>query len=624
MSGNKNPKAILGISAWYHDSAAALLVDGVVVAAAQEERFTRRKFDADFPRNAVHYVLQESGLTMKDIEAVVFYEKPLMKFDRLLETFHAFAPKGLQFFVKAMPVWIKEKLFMKRMLRKELRHFGDVIPALLFPEHHHSHAASAFYPSPFRKAAILTIDGAGEWATTTIGIGKENRITLLKELRYPHSVGLLYSAFTYYLGFRVNSGEYKLMGLAPYGDPQAEETHRFAELIRTKLADIREDGSLFLNMDYFAYATHLLMVYPRRWEALFGIPPRKPESEIGQVHMNLALAIQMVTEEIILKLVATAKEITGCDNLVMAGGVALNSVANGKLLQTGLFNEIWIQPAAGDAGGALGAAYIGWHTWLEKERAEIPQPDAMHGAFLGPAYDDREILKLARRYGAPCRQFTDFAELAAESAAAIANGNVLGWFQGRMEYGPRALGNRSILADPRNPEMQKTLNLKIKYREGFRPFAPAVQEEDTHLHFNMQEPSPYMLHVVPVLPHLLVNQNKPEAPGDVYARLYADRSVLPAITHVDHSARIQTVSSHTNERFWMVLSEFKKLTGFGVLINTSFNVRGEPIVCTPEDALRCFMNTEMDILVMGNVWFDKREMAGIVMHDLPSQSFGSD
>ncbi|HRZ49359.1 MAG TPA: carbamoyltransferase N-terminal domain-containing protein, partial [Bacteroidales bacterium] len=426
MTAAGNPKAILGISAFYHDSAAALLVDGALVAAAQEERFTRKKFDASFPRNAVNYVLQEGGLTLKEIDAVVFYEKPLLKFDRLLETFHAFAPRGWQFFVKAMPVWIREKLFMKRMLRKELRHIGKDVPPLLFPEHHHSHAASAFFPSPFRKAAILTIDGVGEWATTTIGIGDGNHITLLKELRYPHSVGLLYSAFTWYLGFRVNSGEYKLMGLAPYGDPEARETLRFAELIRTKLVDIKGDGSLFLNMDYFAYATRLLMVYPRKWEALFGIPPRKPESEISQAHMNLALAIQMVTEEIILKLAATARVITGCENLVMAGGVALNSVANGKLLQSGLFDDIWIQPAAGDAGGALGAAYVGWHTWLGEERASIPKPDAMQGAFLGPAFDDREILKLARRYGAPCRQFADFAELAEASAAAIADSKVLG------------------------------------------------------------------------------------------------------------------------------------------------------------------------------------------------------
>jgi carbamoyltransferase len=620
----KKQKAFLGISAWYHDSAAALIVDGKVVAAAQEERFTRVKFDPAFPRHAVEYVLKEGGLSLQDIDAVVFYEKPLLKFDRLLETFHAFAPYGLPFFLAAIPVWVKEKLFMKRMLRRELGFFDKNVPRFLFPEHHHSHAASAFYPSPFHKAAILTIDGVGEWATTTIGVGEGSRIRVFRELGYPHSLGLLYSAFTYFLGFRVNSGEYKLMGLAPYGDPDSPQTKLFAQIIREMLVDIRNDGSILLNMKYFAFATRLKMVEAARWETLFGVSLRKPESEIRQEHMNLALAIQWVTEEIILKLAATAKTITGCENLVMAGGVALNSVANGKLLQSGLFKDIWIQPAAGDAGGALGAAYIGWHTWLGEERTHIPQPDAMQGAFMGPAYTDGEIMNLARRYGAPFRQYDDFGEMAKATAATIAGGKVVGWFQGRMEYGPRALGNRSILADPRNPEMQKTLNLKIKYREGFRPFAPAVLEEDTHLHFDMQEPSPYMLHVVPVQPHLLINQTKPETSGDVYARLYADRSVLPAITHVDHSARIQTVSRHTNERFWMLLSEFKKLTGFGVLINTSFNVRGEPIVCSPEDAFRCFLHTEMDILIMGNVWFDKREMTDVVMHDIPSQSFGSD
>lgn len=609
------PIAFLGISAYYHDSAAALVIDGELVAAAQEERFTRIKHDPSFPSHAVAYVLKEGGLSLNDLSAVVFYEKPLLKFDRLLESFHAFAPSGLRMFLTAIPVWIREKLFMKRQLRKELSAFGNKMPPLLFPEHHHSHAASAFYPSPFASAAILTIDGVGEWATTTLGYGEGNRITLLKELQYPHSLGLLYSAFTYYLGFRVNSGEYKLMGLAPYGDTDSPQTARFVQCIKTQLADIRDDGSLLLNMKYFSFATGLYMVHHKRWMTLFGFPVRKPESEITQEHMNLALAIQIVTEEIILKLAATVRTITGSKHLVMAGGVALNSVANGKLMHSGLFEEIWIQPAAGDAGGALGAALLGWHTWHGAKRDTLHRPDAMQGAFLGPAFTDEEAVAMARRLGAPYIRYSNFDELAKNAADSISRGKVVGWFQDRMEFGPRALGNRSILGDPRNPEMQKTLNLKIKFREGFRPFAPSVLEEDMQSLFHLLHPSPYMLHVVPVRDHLLTPARATTEAQELYNRLYQLRSELPAITHVDNSARLQSVNKTIHKKFWHLIRAFKEITGYGVVINTSFNVRGEPIVCTPEDAFRCFMRTQMDILVIGNLWFDKKEMDGIELPD---------
>lgn len=600
-------RAILGISAYYHDSAAAILVDGEIVAAAQEERFTRKKYDESFPIHACRYVLDESGINYRDLQAVAFYDKPFLKFERLLETYHAFAPGGFQSFLSAMPVWIKEKLFMRKMLGDHLAELGDAKIPVCFPEHHLSHAASAFYPSPFPEAAIITVDGVGEWATTTIGRGRGNQIEILKELQFPHSVGLLYSAFTYYTGFTVNSGEYKLMGLAPYGNSSSPQTGDFVRKIRSELVDIREDGSILLNMDYFEYATGLKMAREEKWEKLFGAPRRKPESEISQVYMNMALAIQQVTEEIVLRLACTARKLTGCKYLVMAGGVALNCVANGKLLRAGTFEDIWIQPAAGDAGGAVGAAYAVWHIRDGNERHTNGGRDATRGSYLGPEFSDSEIRRSLQRYNAQSHYYEDFRMLAADVAEKLAEGNVVGWFQGRMEFGPRALGDRSILGDPRSPEMQKKLNLKIKYREGFRPFAPSVLEEDVREYFDLDRESPYMLLVAPVREDRQIPLPEGYADRPLYERLYFRRSDLPAITHIDYSARIQSVSRDTNPRYWDLINEFKKLTGYGLIVNTSFNVRGEPIVCTPDDAYRCFMRTEMDYLVVGNYILNKKQ-----------------
>jgi carbamoyltransferase len=598
--------AILGISAFYHDSAAAILVDGQIVAAAQEERFSRIKHDSGFPAHAINYVLNEAAIPFANLSAIVFYEKPFLKFERLLETYHAFAPKGVQSFVKAIPVWMKDKLFMKRMLQKKLAQFGPVPCRISFSEHHLSHAASAFYPSPFAKAAILTVDGVGEWATTVIGTGDENKITIHKELHFPHSLGLLYSAFTCYLGFQVNSGEYKLMGLAPYGIKNSSQTRIYREKIISELVDLKEDGSILLNMRYFSFATGLKMTDDTKWERLFNLPPRQTESKITQDHANLALAIQDVTGEIILRMAKHAKEITGCSYLVMAGGVALNCVANGLLLQSGLFDDIWIQPASGDAGGALGAALAGWHIGLGKARS-IELPDKMNGSLLGPEFAARDIQKAFRKYGAKSIHFNDMEKLVDEAALHLADGKIVGWFQGRMEYGPRALGNRSILADARNPEMQRKLNLGIKYREGFRPFAPAVMEENAQEYFDLDKPSPYMLFVTPVNPGRCVSQPSAGSSDPILSRLYQQRSAIPAVTHVDYSARIQTVSQLTNARFYQLLKSFTNHTGCPVLVNTSFNVRGEPIVCTPEDAYRCFMSTEMDVLVIGNFLLKKAD-----------------
>ncbi|RMG21418.1 MAG: hypothetical protein D6730_18305 [Bacteroidetes bacterium] len=605
-------EAILGISAYYHDSAAAILVDGDILAAAHEERFTRKKHDPSFPLHAARYVLEEAGISYDELTAVAFYDKPYLKFERLLETYHAFAPKGLRSFLSAMPVWIKEKLFMKRMLNEELEKLGkgkNKVP-VLFPEHHLSHAASAFYPSPFEEAAILTLDGVGEWATATIGYGKGKDITLLRELSFPHSIGLLYSAFTYYTGFKVNSGEYKLMGLAPYGNPCSERTKTFKKKIYEELIDVKEDGSMLLNMKYFNFATGLRMTNDKRWTELFGLPPRPAESLLTQAYMDMAQAIQQVTEEIVIKLGRTARELTGSKNLVMAGGVALNCVANGKLMNKNIFDEIWIQPAAGDAGGALGAAQAAWHIWKGKER-RVNGKDSMKGAYLGPAFSKNEIQRVIRKYSARYSYYKSFDELAEDVASLIAAGNVIGWYQGRMEYGPRALGNRSILGDARSPEMQKKMNLKIKYREGFRPFAPSVLEEDIQEYFELDKPSPYMLLVFPVKE----SRRNPEPPNyqqlELYDRLYHLRSDVPSITHIDYSARIQSVSKETNPRYWKLIHEFKQQTGYGLVVNTSFNVRGEPIVCTPDDAYRCFMRTEMDFLVMGNYVFDKREQQAL-------------
>jgi carbamoyltransferase len=604
-------KAILGISAFYHDSAAALLVDGKIVAAAQEERFTRKKHDSSFPINACRYVLQEAGLNYKDLSAAAFYEKPFLKFERLLETYHAFAPSGFVSFVSAMLAWIKEKLFMRRMLRGQLAQLGEGEVPTYFPEHHLSHAASAFYPSPFTEAAILTVDGVGEWATTTIGRGRGKDIEILKELHFPHSIGLLYSGFTFYTGFAVNSGEYKLMGLAPYGNPDSQRTADYKKKIETELVDIRTDGSVILNMSYFDFATGLKMANEAKWEKLFGIPRRKPESEISQAYMDMALAIQQVTEESVLRLAKAARELTGCKNLVMAGGVALNCVANGKILRAGIFDDLWIQPAAGDAGGALGATYAVWHILFGNERAATSQKDATQGSYLGPEFSDKETERVLQKYGAKARHYDDYCCLASDVARKLGEGNAVGWFQGRMEFGPRALGNRSILGDARNPEMQKKLNLKIKYREGFRPFAPSVLEEDIADYFDLQSNSPYMLIVAPVRE----DRQNPLPPGyherPLYDRLYFLRSDLPAITHIDYSARIQSVSRETNPRYWELINQFKQQTGYGVIVNTSFNVRGEPIVCTPDDAYRCFMRTEMDYLVIGNYLLDKKEQPSL-------------
>ena len=604
-------KAVLGISAYYHDSAAAILVDGQIVAAAQEERFTRKKHDSSFPINACRYVLEESGIDYNDLTGVAFYDKPFLKFERLLETYHAFAPSGFLSFLSAMPVWIKEKLFMRSMLGKHLAELGTAKIPMYYPEHHLSHAASAFYPSPFEEAAIITIDGVGEWATTTIGRGRGKDIEILSELQFPHSVGLLYSAFTYYTGFTVNSGEYKLMGLAPYGNPDSPRTAEFKNKILTDLIDVRKDGSILLNMDYFEYATGLKMANEAKWEQLFGVPRRKPESELTQIYMDLALAIQQVTEEIVIKIACAARQLTGCKNLVMAGGVALNCVANGKLLRAGIFDDIWIQPAAGDAGGAVGAAYAVWHIQQRQERQVTRHADAMQGSYLGPEFSDKQIARALEKHDAKARHYDDFEQLATDVAAKLAEGNVVGWFQGRMEFGPRALGGRSILGDARNPEMQKKLNLKIKYREGFRPFAPSVLEEEIAEYFELDRPSPYMLIVAPVRQDKQIPLPKNYNEKSLYERLYFLRSDLPSITHIDYSARIQSVSKETNPRYWELIHEFKELTGYGVIVNTSFNVRGEPIVCTPEDAYRCFMRTEMDFLVLGNYVLDKKDQPAV-------------
>ena len=601
---------ILGISAYYHDSAACLLIDGRLVAAAQEERFTRIKHDASFPANAIRYLLDEHGLKVSDMTAIAFYDKPILKFERLLETYHGLIPKGLPGFLSSIPVWIKEKLFMKNLLWKELATIeGSRLkerPALTFPEHHLSHAASAFYPSPFQEALILTIDGVGEWATTTICHGRKNEIKILKELRFPHSLGLLYSSFTYFCGFKVNSGEYKLMGLAPYGIRNSERVERYKKLIQDHLIDLRDDGSLLLNMKYFKFATGLKMIDERIWESLFSIPKRSEEDELSQPYMDLALAVQELTERIVFKLALHGRDITGgCRNLAMAGGVALNCVANGKLLRSGEFDRIWIQPAAGDAGGALGAAYAAYYVGLGEQRDSSAETgkDHMHGAYLGPEYDRQDVVKLSRKYGSRFKEYADFDMLCGDVARLLIRRRTVGWFQGRMEFGPRALGNRSILADPRDPEMQKRLNLNIKKREGFRPFAPSVLYEDKNDYFDLENDSPYMMFVTTVKEPL--RRTLPDNYDDlaIYDRLYTQRSTIPAVTHVDFSARVQTVHRETNPRFWTLIKHFKEISGFGLLVNTSFNVRGEPIVCSPEDAYRCFMQTELDYLVINDFLF---------------------
>lgn len=612
MSKREKHTAILGISAYYHDSAAALVIDGVSVAAAHEERFTRIKQDATFPKHAVEYVLSSQGYTIDDLTAVVFYDKPILKFERLLDTYHNFAPKGIISFVQSMPLWLKQKLFTRKDLENELISLGGVgvaqIP-LLFSEHHVSHMASAFYPSPFKEAAILTVDGVGEWATTTIGYGSGKDMKILCEMHFPHSLGLLYSAGTYFCGFRVNSGEYKLMGLAPYGEHGGERTEQFKKKIKEELISLKDDGSLFLNMRYFAFATELTMIHADRWEKLFGMPCRTPESDLLQSYMDFALALQEVTEEIMLRLARTAQELTGSRNLVLAGGVALNCVANAKIIQENIFDHVWIQPAAGDAGGALGAALGAYHLWGEKERISHIGPDGMSGSYLGPEYSELDIDIVVKKFDAVATRYTSIEMLVSEVAHLLSKGSVIGWMQGRMEWGPRSLGNRSILADPRLPDMQKKLNLKIKYREGFRPFAPVVREEDSSEYFEITRPDPYMLTTAPVKKERRLPKSPPTA--SVLERLYQARSDIPSVTHLDYSARVQTVSKETNQPLWKLLTAFKEVAGCGVLVNTSFNVRGEPIICTPEDAYQCFMNTEMDYLVIGTTLFKKENQPEI-------------
>ncbi len=605
-------RKILGISAFYHDSAAALIVGDKIVAAAQEERFTRIKHTPDFPSNAIRYCLDEAGLYIDELDAVVFYDKPLLKFERLLQTYYSFAPRGLISFLKAIPVWLDEKLFLKKLIYdglKEVENYNKKELNLLFSEHHLSHAASAFFPSAHEKAAILTIDGVGEWCTASIGLGEKNKISILKEMEFPHSVGLLYSAFTYFLGFTVNSGEYKLMGLAPYGNPKAGETKKFKEIIRTHLVDIKEDGSVWIDQSYFKYATGLRMVNDTKWEKLFGFGRRMPESEIEQKHCNLAIAIQEITEEIVIRMAKEAKRITKAEYLCMAGGVALNCVANGKLIKEKIFKQVYIQPAAGDAGAALGAALAVHYMYFGNERTLGYHYDTMSGSYLGPDFSEKEVMSMNKRTKSTYTSYEDFTELTSFVASKLAKGDIVGWFQGRMEFGPRALGNRSILGDARLPEMQRKLNLSIKYREGFRPFAPSVIAEKYHDYFEMDEESPYMLVVNPV------KRERREALPDNFhelplrEKLYQTRSDIQAVTHLDFSARIQTVHKETNPRYWQLIRSFYEKTGFGLLVNTSFNVRGEPIVCSPYDAYRCFMSTEMDYLVINNFVYEKKKQA---------------
>jgi len=595
---------ILGVSAYYHDSAAALLVDGNIFAAAQEERFSRKKHDARFPSNAIKYCLAEANLQLSGIDHIVFYDKPLVKFERLLETYLSYAPRGISSFISAMPIWLKEKLFLKSILKKEFSALGEMktnqLPQLLFNEHHLSHAASAFYPSPFEKAAVLCLDGVGEWATSSVWLGEQNKITPQWEINFPHSLGLLYSAFTYYTGFKVNSGEYKLMGLAPYGEP------KYVDVIMDNLLELKDDGTFRLNMSYFNFAVGLTMTN-KKFDALFGAPARKAESNFGQREMDIARSIQVVTEEIVLKLSRTIHKELDVDYLCLAGGVALNCVSNGRLLREGPFKDIWIQPAAGDAGGALGAALSVWHDYLDQPR-QVNEKDSMRGSYLGPQYSTDEIKDYLDSIGANYLQLKD-KELLPRLAEILDQGNVIGWFAGRMEFGPRALGGRSIIGDPRNTKMQSVMNLKIKYRESFRPFAPAVKEDKVSEYFEIDRASPYMLLVAPVKENLRIAMTEEEQNLFGIEKLNIPRSKLPAVTHVDYSARIQTVHEQTNPYFYRLLDAFEKRTGCPVLVNTSFNVRGEPIVSSPEDAYRCFMRTEMDYLVMENILLAKTDQA---------------
>jgi carbamoyltransferase len=600
-------EAIIGISAFYHDSAAALVVDGEIIAAAQEERFSRKKHDASYPERAIDYVLSEAGLTLDKVGHVAFYDKPFLKFERLLETYVAFAPKGLKQFGMAMPVWLREKLFLKSQLANNLKKLDNEFDdeRLLFGEHHYSHAASAFYPSPFEEAVVLTLDGVGEWATTTVSIGKGNKLEIVKEIHFPHSLGLLYSAFTYYTGFRVNSGEYKVMGLAPYGDP------KYKGLILDNLLDLKEDGTFRLDQSYFNYATGLTMTN-KKFSDLFGEPVRKPESDqLTQFHMDVAASVQAVTEEVVLKMTRSLAKEYCIPNLCLAGGVSLNCVANGKILRDKSFKEIWAQPAAGDAGGALGAALSVWYQNMEKPRKVNPA-ESMKGSYLGPSYSHQDIEKELVSCNAKFESVAE-EEMLEQTSQALAEGKAVGWFQGRMEFGPRALGGRSILGDPRSETMQKTLNLRVKYRESFRPFAPSVLREDVSEWFEMDNDSPYMMFVGSVQQEKRCPMSGEEKRLFGIDRLNVKRSEIPAVTHVDYSARIQTVHLETNPMYYALISRFKEKTGCGVLVNTSFNVRGEPIVCTPEDAFKCFMGTEIEMLVIGNCVLRKEQQDKLIM-----------
>lgn len=604
---------ILGIGAYYHDSAACLVRDGEIIAAAQEERFTRRKHDASFPGNAVRYCLEQASILPDQVDYLAFYEKPFLKFERILETYLHYAPKGLASFSMSMPMWLKEKLYLKNLLTNELnRAFGLKKKSerivwsekALFPEHHFSHAASAFFPSPFQDAAILTVDGVGEWATVTCGMGSGNSIDLTYELQFPHSLGLLYSAFTYYAGFKVNSGEYKLMGLAPYGEP------KYLNLICQHLIDLRDDGSFTLNMDYFNYCTGLTMTN-KRFNRLFGGPPRKPETDLTQKEMDLARSIQAVTEEVMLRMARFIKKETSAENLCLAGGVALNCVANGKILKENIFQDIWIQPASGDAGGAVGAALSVWYQFLGNERRRVnSRMDSMKGSYLGPAFDDEQIEAFLKKNEIPYRKLPE-DELREIIVEYLEQEKVIGWFHGRMEFGPRALGGRSIIGDARSKSMQSVMNLKIKYRESFRPFAPSVLAERVSDYFELTIPSPYMLLVAPVRKERCIDMGEKRRTLWGIDLLNEPRSDIPAVTHVDYSARVQTVHKETNPKYYALIKRFWEKTGCALLVNTSFNVRGEPIVCSPEDAFRCFMRTEMDYLILENFILDKKEQKSV-------------
>ena len=605
--------SILGISAFYHDSAAAIIVDGKILAAVQEERFTRKKHDSNYPYNAVEFVLKYSKLKLSDIDYIVFYEKPFLKFERLLETYVAFAPRGFKQFTKSMPTWLREKLFQKNMLMKLLKehdqNFKDE-KKIYFSEHHLSHAASAFFPSPFKNAVVLTADGVGEWATTTVAVGKDNNLSIKKEIHFPHSLGLLYSAFTYYAGFKVNSGEYKLMGLAPYGEP------KYISLIKDNLIDIKKDGSFKLAQEFFDYATGLKMT-SNKFNKLFGKDPRKSESEkLTQFHMDIAASIQKVTEEVMIKMCTSLRDEFNLKNLCLAGGVALNCVANGKILEKKIFDNIWIQPAAGDAGGSLGAALSIWYLELKKER-QISD-NSMQGSYLGPSFSQKNIESKLKNVKAKFHVL-DEAEIIEKTSECLRNGDAVGWFQGRMEFGPRALGGRSILGDPRSSTMQKNLNLKVKYRESFRPFAPSILREDVNKWFKIDVDSPYMLLVADVIDSKKINMTDAEKKLFGIDKLNIKRSDIPAVTHVDYSARIQTVHEETNPMYFSLIKKFKEKTNCPVLVNTSFNIRGEPIVNTPEDAFNCFMGTELDKLVIGNCFLDKKDQDQNLIKDYKNQ-----